>query len=78
MTIPPSIFKAYDIRGIYPTEIDERAAQRIGRAFVAYLDATRIGVSRDMRVSSPDLAAAFIDGACEQGADVAAASGVAA
>lgn len=66
----PDIFKAYDIRGLYPAEIDEDLARQAGRAFVAYLSARRIGVSRDMRVSSPGLAAAFIDGAREQGADV--------
>jgi len=65
-----AIFKAYDVRGIYPTELNEETARLIGRAFVAYLGATRIAVSRDMRVSSPGLAAAFIDGALEQGADV--------
>jgi phosphomannomutase len=70
MTIAPGIFKAYDIRGLYPSEIDEDAARQIGRAFVAYLGAARIGVSRDMRLSSPALAAAFIDGARDQGADV--------
>jgi phosphomannomutase len=70
MNIPPGIFKAYDVRGIYPTELDESTARAIGRAFVAYLQATRIGVARDMRLSSPALAAAFIDGAREQGADV--------
>ena len=66
----PSVFKAYDVRGLYPSEIDEDAARQIGRGFVAYLDATRIAVSRDMRVSSPSVAAAFIDGARSQGADV--------
>ncbi|HUF48860.1 MAG TPA: phosphomannomutase/phosphoglucomutase [Vicinamibacterales bacterium] len=66
----PAIFKAYDVRGLYPSELDERMARLIGRAFVAYLDARRIAVSRDMRLSSPDLAAAFIEGAREQGADV--------
>ena len=70
MSISPSIFKAYDIRAIYPTELDEAAARAIGRAFVAYLDARQIAVSRDMRVSSPSLAAAFIEGARAQGADV--------
>jgi phosphomannomutase len=70
MPIPPSIFKAYDIRGIYPNELDESTARLIGRAFVSYLDAGRIGVSRDMRLSSPSIAAAFIDGACAQGAEV--------
>jgi phosphomannomutase len=70
MSISREIFKAYDVRGIYPTEFDETTAHDIGRAFVAYLDARRIGVSRDMRLSSPALAAAFIAGAREQGADV--------
>jgi len=70
MQINPSIFKAYDIRGLYPGEINEAIARRIGRGFVTYLNATRIGVSRDMRVSSPELASAFIEGAREQGASV--------
>jgi phosphomannomutase len=70
MPISPSIFKAYDVRGIYPAELNETTVRLIGRAFVAYLNARRIAVSRDMRVSSPGLAAAFIDGAREQGADV--------
>src|SRR5262245_34886187 len=70
MTIAPGIFKAYDVRGLYPSEINETAARQIGRAFVAYLKASRIAVSRDMRVSSPALAAAFIEGAREQGATV--------
>jgi phosphomannomutase len=64
------IFKAYDVRGIYPDQVDESVARDIGRGFVAYLKARRIAVSRDMRVSSPALAAAFIDGATDQGADV--------
>jgi phosphomannomutase len=70
MTIDPSVFKAYDIRGLYPEQLNEETFRQIGRAFVAYLGARRIGVSRDMRVSSPALAAAFIDGARAQGADV--------
>src|SRR5688500_13122979 len=70
MRLHPGIFKAYDVRGTYPDEIDEAAARAIGAAFVAYLEAQRIGVGRDMRLSSPSLAAAFIDGATSQGADV--------
>ena len=66
----PQIFKAYDVRGLYPAELDEQIFHQIGRAFVAYLKAKRIGVGRDMRMSSPSLAAAFIAGAREQGADV--------
>jgi len=70
MQIDTSIFKAYDVRGLYPGEINEAVARQIGRGFVAYLNAKQIGVSRDMRVSSPALSAAFIDGARQQGADV--------
>jgi phosphomannomutase len=66
----PNIFKAYDIRGLYPDELDEAAARAIGAAFVAYLQAARIAVGRDMRLSSPALADAFIAGATSQGADV--------
>src|SRR5687768_1701537 len=70
LSINPAIFKAYDVRGLYPSEINEDAARLIGRGFVAYLNAKRIAVSRDMRLSSPSVAAAFIDGARMQGADV--------
>ncbi len=70
MILNPDIFKAYDIRGVYPGEINEDAARAIGAAFVGYLHASRIAVGRDMRLSSPSVAAAFIDGATSQGADV--------
>jgi phosphomannomutase len=70
MSINPSIFKAYDVRGLYPSEVNEDAARQIGRGFVSYLQAKRIAVSRDMRLSSPSVAAAFIEGARAQGADV--------
>ena len=70
MNLDPNIFKAYDIRGVYPGEVNEDAARAIGAAFVTYLRATRIAVGRDMRLSSPTIAAAFIDGATSQGADV--------
>jgi phosphomannomutase len=66
----PDIFKAYDVRGTYPDEIHEDGARAIGAAFVTYLQASRIAVGRDMRLSSPDLAAAFIAGATSMGADV--------
>ena len=70
MPTVPSIFKAYDIRGVYPDELDEALAHDAGRAFVAYLGARRIAVGRDMRLSSPSMAEAFIDGARTQGANV--------
>ncbi len=70
MTFDPDVFKAYDVRGLYPDQIDEELAERIGRGFVAHIGARRIAVSRDMRVSSPALATAFMSGARTQGADV--------
>ena len=70
LTLKPDIFKAYDVRGLYPDEVNEEAAYAIGAAFVAYLGARRIAVGRDMRLSSPALAAAFIDGATSQGSAV--------
>src|SRR5262245_22271227 len=70
MNLNPDIFKAYDVRGVYPGEINEAGARAIGAAFIAYLKARRVAVGRDMRVSSPALAAAFIEGVTSQGADV--------
>src|SRR5437764_278480 len=70
MNVNRDIFKAYDIRGVYPDEVNEDAARAIGAAFIAYLQAKRIAVGRDMRLSSPALAAAFIEGVASQGADV--------
>lgn len=68
--IDPGIFKAYDIRGLYPSQLDAEVARRVGRAFVDYLGARRIAVGRDCRLSSPALAAAFVEGARAQGAEV--------
>lgn len=64
------IFKAYDVRGIYPQELSPETAYKIGRALVIYLKAKQVMVGRDMRVSSPVLASAIIDGIRDQGADV--------
>ena len=66
----PSVFKAYDVRGLYPSEITEELFHQLGRAFVAYLGPGRYAVTRDMRVSSPSLTRAFIDGAVKQGGSV--------
>src|SRR3954453_13479314 len=65
-----AIFKAYDIRGIYPDEIDEDLARRIGNAFARFTGAATVLVGHDMRPSSPGLADAFTDGATLAGADV--------
>jgi phosphomannomutase len=70
MRITPGIFKAYDIRGIYPTELDEPSAHAIGRAFVTLLGARRVIVGHDMRLSGPALFAEVTRGIMEQGADV--------
>ncbi len=59
------IFKAYDIRGAYPSELDEDMARNIGRAYVKFLRPKNIVIGRDMRLSSPSLAEAFIKGAME-------------
>ena len=64
------IFKAYDIRGSYPDELDEEVARKIGSAFVALLNARRIVVGRDMRLSAQALVTAFIQGATSSGASV--------
>src|SRR6266545_2869569 len=65
-----SIFKAYDIRGVVPDDLDDDAARRIGAAFARFTGADRVVVGRDCRVSSPPLAAAFIEGLTGQGTDV--------
>ncbi|MGH2794689.1 MAG: phosphomannomutase/phosphoglucomutase [Actinomycetota bacterium] len=66
-----AIFKAYDVRGIYPDQLDEEVAHRVGRAVVELTGAKRIVVARDMRASSEPLSTAFISGVMTQGADVA-------
>ncbi len=65
-----AIFKAYDVRGVYPDEIDEALVRKIGNAFVRFTGADRVLVGRDMRPSSEPLAAAFTEGATLAGADV--------
>ena len=65
-----AIFKAYDVRGLVPAQLDEAAAERIGAAFAAFSGAERIAVGRDCRLSSPALAGALIAGISRQGAAV--------
>jgi phosphomannomutase len=65
-----AIFKAYDVRGAYPDELDEDVARRIGVAFAKFVESDRIVVGRDMRESSPSLAKAFIGGATSAGVNV--------
>lgn len=68
--IDRSIFKAYDIRGKYPEEINEETAYLIGRAFVSFLKCREVVVGRDARTSSPAIYSALVKGITEQGADV--------
>jgi phosphomannomutase len=68
--LDPKVFKAYDVRGHYPSELDEEGAHAIGRAFVEQFEPKSIAVGRDMRVSSPSIAAAVIEGATEGGSEV--------
>jgi phosphomannomutase len=67
------IFKAYDIRGVVPDDLDERTAERVGAAFARLTGARQIVTVHDMRTSSAPLAAAFARGVTAQGADVIAA-----
>jgi phosphomannomutase len=67
-----AVFKAYDVRGTVPDQVDERLARAVGAAFVEVTGAAATGlvVGHDMRPSSPGLTAAFADGAADAGADV--------
>jgi phosphomannomutase len=68
--LDPKVFKAYDVRGIYPDELDESGAEAIGRAYVEHFEPKRIAVGRDMRLSSPAMQQAVMRGAAEAGAEV--------
>ncbi len=63
------IFKAYDVRGVYPDEFGEEAAESIGGAFAEFAGADAMLVGRDMRVSSEPMAKAFVDGVNAAGVD---------
>src|ERR1700760_1189396 len=76
--VPPEIFKAYDVRGLYGEQIDGDIAERIGRAFAHVLaglaakpvGSLRIGLGRDMRLTAPELSARYRDGILGTGASV--------
>jgi phosphomannomutase len=68
--LDPKVFKAYDVRGIYPVELDEEGAFAVARAYVEQFEPQRIAVGRDMRLSSPTMAKVVIEGAAAGGADV--------
>ncbi len=71
-----SIFKAYDVRGVYPKELDEKLAYKVGRAFVTFLKVSKVAVSQDMRKSSDSLKKELIRGITDQGADVIEVKGL--
>jgi phosphomannomutase len=64
------VFKAYDVRGLYPAELDEEGAYAVGRAYVEHFEPRVMAVGRDMRLSAPAMSEAVIRGASDGGADV--------
>lgn len=70
MALDPKVFKAYDVRGLHPSELDEDGAYAIGRAYVEQFEPARMAVGRDMRASSTSMAEAAIRGASDGGAEV--------
>jgi len=71
-----SIFRAYDVRGVYPSELNEELAYKVGRAFVSFLKVKQVVVSMDMRTSSDSLKKELIRGITDQGADVISVKGL--
>ena len=70
MRVDPSIFKAYDIRGVFPEPLSVEVAEAVGRAFATLLSPGEVVVGHDMRLSSPDVVTAAITGLIKQGVDV--------
>jgi phosphomannomutase len=68
--LDPKVFKAYDVRGLYPGELDEAGAEAIGRAYVEQFEPRRMAVGRDMRLSSPAMQDALMRGAASAGAEI--------
>lgn len=68
--IDKSIFKSYDIRGIYPDQLSDESVKKIGQVFVEYTHAKKVVVGQDMRISSPKIFACLAQGIAERGADV--------
>ena len=68
--LDPSVFKAYDVRGIYPTQLDEDGAYRVGRGYAEQFEPRTVAVGHDMRLSAPTMYAAVVDGVADAGSDV--------
>lgn len=70
MVLSSKGFGAYDIRGVYPEEVNEELAYRVGRSFVKLFDAEKVAVGHDIRLSGPSISKALIDGLTDAGCDV--------
>ncbi len=70
MTLDPSVFKAYDVRGIVPDELDADGVYRTVRAYVDEFEPRSMAIGRDMRLTSPELCEAAIQAALDAGCDV--------
>ena len=68
--LDPSVFKAYDVRGLYPSQLDEDGAYRVARAYAQHFEPRAVALGRDMRLSSPAMLAAAAEGIADAGADV--------
>jgi phosphomannomutase len=68
--LDPSVFKAYDVRGVYPSQLDEDGAYRVARAYTAHFEPRSVALGHDMRLSSPSIAEAAATGIADAGADV--------
>ena len=69
--LDPSVFKAYDVRGLYPSQLDEDGAYRIARAYAVHFEPRAVALGHDMRLSSPSMAKAAAEGISDAGVDVA-------
>jgi phosphomannomutase len=68
--LDPSVFKAYDVRGVYPTELDEDGAYRVARAYTMHFEPRVVAVGHDMRLSAPAMYRGVLNGVADSGADV--------
>jgi phosphomannomutase len=67
--LDPSVFKAYDVRGLYPSELDEDGAYRVARAYAVHFEPRSVAVGHDMRISSPTVFAAVVNGVADAGVE---------
>jgi len=70
MSALDAVFKAYDVRGIVPDQLDAELCRAVGAAFARFAKSPKVLLARDMRLSGIELSKAFADGVCSQGCDV--------